>query len=58
MTVVYIQGEELEQEAAGMVVFVDQVRNKLDRIAIDILGELPETDNGNKYIVVVSDPCD
>ena len=31
------------------------VRNKLDRIAIDILGELPETDNGNKYIVVVSD---
>ncbi len=26
-----------------------------DRIAIDILGELPETENGNKYILVVSD---
>ena len=31
------------------------VANKLDQIAIDILGELPETDNGNKYIIVVSD---
>ena len=27
----------------------------LDRIAIDILGELPETDNGNKYVLVLSD---
>ena len=27
----------------------------LDRIAIDILGELSETDNGNKYILVLSD---
>jgi hypothetical protein len=26
-----------------------------DRVAIDILGELPETDNGNKYIVVISE---
>jgi hypothetical protein len=25
------------------------------RIATDILGELPETENGNKYILVVSD---
>ena len=31
------------------------IRNKLDRVAIDILGELPETDDGNKYILVVSD---
>ena len=31
------------------------VRNKLDRVALDILGELPETENGNKYILVVSD---
>ena len=31
------------------------VRNKLDRVAIDILGELPETEQGNKYIVVISD---
>ena len=31
------------------------VRHKLDRIALDILGELPETENGNKYVLVVSD---
>ena len=31
------------------------VKNKLDRVAIDILGEPPETDNGNKYILVVTD---
>ena len=31
------------------------VRNKLDRIALDILGELPETENGNKNILVISD---
>ena len=31
------------------------VRHKLDRVALDILGELPETENGNKYIVVISD---
>ena len=27
----------------------------MERIAIDILGELPQTENGNKYIVVISD---
>ena len=27
----------------------------MDRIATDILGELPETESGNKYILVVSD---
>ena len=31
------------------------VRNKLDRAAMDILGEYPETDNGNKYILVECD---
>jgi hypothetical protein len=28
---------------------------KFDRIAIDVMGELPETRNGNKYILVVGD---
>jgi hypothetical protein len=28
---------------------------KFDRVAIDIMGELPETCNGNKYILVVGD---
>jgi hypothetical protein len=27
----------------------------MQRIAMDILGELPEKENGNKYILVVSD---
>jgi hypothetical protein len=27
----------------------------MDRIATDILGELPMTENGNKYILVISD---
>ena len=27
----------------------------MERIAIDILGELPQTNKGNKYILVVSD---
>ncbi|KAK3102810.1 hypothetical protein FSP39_014067 [Pinctada imbricata] len=27
----------------------------MERIALDILGELPKTDSGNKYIVVISD---
>lgn len=27
----------------------------MERIAIDILGELPQTENGNKYIVVIAD---
>ena len=27
----------------------------MERIAIDILGELPQTTKGNKYILVVSD---
>lgn len=27
----------------------------MDRVAMDILGELPETERGNKYILVVSD---
>lgn len=31
------------------------VRHRLDRVALDILGELPETREGNKYIVVISD---
>jgi transposase InsO family protein len=27
----------------------------LDRVAIDVLGELPETSNGNRYLIVISD---
>ena len=27
----------------------------MERIAVDILGELPRTENGNKYILVVGD---
>ena len=27
----------------------------MERIALDILGELPVTENGNKYILVISD---
>ena len=27
----------------------------MERIATDILGELPETEDGNRYILVVSD---
>ena len=27
----------------------------MERLATDILGELPETENGNKYILIVSD---
>ena len=27
----------------------------MERIAADIMGELPKTENGNKYILVVSD---
>ena len=27
----------------------------MERIAVDILGELPMTENGNKYILVISD---
>ncbi len=27
----------------------------LDRVALDIVGPLPETENGNNYIVVISD---
>ena len=29
--------------------------NPLDCVAIDLLGELPETENGNRYILVVTD---
>ena len=29
--------------------------NPMERLATNILGELPETENGNKYILVVSD---
>ena len=28
---------------------------RLDRVHIDVMGELPETDNGNKYILVLTD---
>ncbi len=31
------------------------VRQKLELVALDILGELPETINGNKYILVATD---
>ena len=31
------------------------VRSKLELVALDILGELPETENGNKYILVATD---
>lgn len=34
---------------------VQQSGYPMERIAIDILGELPETDSGNRYIVVISD---
>lgn len=34
---------------------VQQSGYPMERIAIDILGELPETDNENRYIVVISD---
>ena len=27
----------------------------LERIAVDILGELPETENGNKYVLIMAD---
>ena len=27
----------------------------LERIALDVLGPLPETDRGNKYILVIAD---
>ena len=26
-----------------------------DRIAIDVIGEFPETENGNKYIIIISE---
>ncbi|VDI82080.1 Hypothetical predicted protein [Mytilus galloprovincialis] len=32
-----------------------EANGPMERIATDILGELPETENGNKYILVVSD---
>lgn len=32
-----------------------QVGYPLERIATDILGEFPETENGNRYIIVISD---
>ena len=32
-----------------------QVTQPMERVAIDILGPLPETDRGNKYIIVISD---
>ena len=31
------------------------VGSPMERIAMDILGPLPTSDNGNKYILVVSD---
>lgn len=34
---------------------VDQTGYPLERVATDIMGPLPETDNGNKYILVISD---
>lgn len=34
---------------------VEQSGYPMERIAIDILGELPESDSGNRYIVVISD---
>ena len=30
------------------------VRRKLERVALDVMGELPETRNGNKYILVAT----
>ena len=32
-----------------------RVSAPLDCVAIDLLGELPETDNGNKYVLVITD---
>ena len=34
---------------------VERVGNPLERIAMDILGPLPETPRGNKYILVLGD---
>lgn len=34
---------------------VDQTGHPLERVAINIMGPLPETDNGSKYILVMSD---
>jgi hypothetical protein len=34
---------------------VEQSGYPMERIAIDILGELPDSDGGNRYIVVISD---
>jgi hypothetical protein len=40
-----------------LVLVVSMVKSgvPMQRIATDIVGELPETENGNKYILVVSD---
>jgi hypothetical protein len=34
---------------------MDQTGYPLERVASDIMGPLPETEAGNKYIVVISD---
>ena len=34
---------------------IERVGNPLERIAMDILGPLPETPRGNKYILVLGD---
>lgn len=34
---------------------IDQTGYPLERVASDIMGPLPETESGNKYIIVVSD---
>ena len=43
--------QKTKRAPMGMV----QVSCPMDRLATDILGELPETENGNRYILVVSD---
>jgi hypothetical protein len=33
----------------------EPVGGRFERVAIDIMGELPVTENGKKYILVISD---
>jgi hypothetical protein len=34
---------------------LDQSGNPMERIATDIMGPLPESEEGNKYILVIAD---
>ena len=47
VTFVLLASQDQEQK--------EHTGDKLERIAMDILGPLPETPNGNQYILIVSD---